>query len=93
MNYLFDLKDMAQHRHRGRLPSLGPEGYAGLLPFYLGSMMSYKHLCMIFGITLTVCSHAINWMLKKTVRVLRGHPLARVHFPNREKMREYAALV
>ena len=47
---------------------------------------------MIFGLTPTVCSRAINWMLKKTVQALRGHPLARVQFPNREKMREYAAL-
>jgi hypothetical protein len=93
MDYLFDLEDMAQHRPCGRPPSLGPEGFVGLLFFYLGSMMSYKHLCMIFGLTPTVCSGAINWMLKKTVRALRGHPLVRVKFPTREKMREYAALV
>jgi hypothetical protein len=48
---------------------------------------------MIFGITPSTCSHAINWMLKKTVRALREHLFARVQFPNREKMREYAAQV
>ena len=32
-------------------------------------------------------------MLKKTVRALRAHPFARVQFPGREKMREYAAMV
>ena len=48
---------------------------------------------MIFGLTQTICSHVINWMLKKTVQALRGHPLARVKFPTREKMREYAAMV
>jgi hypothetical protein len=29
-------------------------------------------------------------MLKKTVPALRDHPFARVKFPNREMMREYA---
>ena len=93
MDYLFDLEDMARHRHHGQPPLLGPAGYVGLLLFYLGSTMSYKHLCMIFGLTPTVCGRTINWMLRKTVRALRGHPLARVRFPNRDKMREYAALV
>ena len=32
-------------------------------------------------------------MLKKIVRPLRDHPFARVKFPDREKMREYAAMV
>ena len=55
--------------------------------------MNYKHLFMIFGITPSVCSRAINQMLKKTVRALRAHPIARVEFPTPEKMREYAAMV
>jgi hypothetical protein len=55
--------------------------------------MNYKHLCLIFGITPTVCSHLVNWMLKKVVRLFRGHPFARVNFPNREKMREYTDMV
>ncbi len=93
MDYLFDLEDMAQHRRHGRPPSLGPVGYVRLLLFYLGSTMSYKHLCMIFGLTPTVCGRTINWMLRKTVQALSGHPLAKVRFPDRDKMREYAALV
>jgi hypothetical protein len=48
---------------------------------------------MIFGITPSVCNRAIKWMLKKTVRALRAHPFARVQFPSREKIREYAAMV
>ncbi len=80
-------------RRRGRPRSLFPDGYLGLLLFYLGSSMNYKHLCIIFGITPSVCSRAINWMLKKTVRALRVHPFARIQFPSREKMREYAAMV
>jgi hypothetical protein len=55
--------------------------------------MTYKHLCLIFSITPTVCSRSVNWMLKKVVRLLRGHPFARVKFPNREKMREFANMV
>ncbi len=55
--------------------------------------MNYKNLCLIFGITLSVCSCSVNWMLKKVVRLLRGHPFARVNFPNGEKMREYANMV
>jgi hypothetical protein len=55
--------------------------------------MTYKHLCLIFGITLAFCSCLVNWMLKKVVRLLKGHPFARVKFPNREKMREYADMV
>ena len=48
MDYLFDLEDMARYCRRGRPPSLGPTGCVRLLLFYLGSTMSYKHLCMIF---------------------------------------------
>jgi hypothetical protein len=74
-------------------PVLSPEGYLGLLLFYLGSTMTYKRLCLIFGITPTVSSHLVNWMLKKVVRLLQGHPFARVNFPNGEKMREFANMV
>jgi hypothetical protein len=55
--------------------------------------MTYKHLCFIFGITLSVCSRSVNRLLKKVVGLLRGHPFARVKFPNGEKMREYANMV
>jgi hypothetical protein len=55
--------------------------------------MTNKHLCLIFGTTPSVCSRAINWMLKKIVWPLRDHPFARVKFHDREKMREYAAMV
>ncbi len=78
------------HRHPCLL---SPEGYLGLLLFYLGSRINYKHLCLIFGITLSVCSCLVNWMLKKVVRLLRGHPIARVMFPNGDKMRGFASMV
>ncbi len=89
MDHVFDLEALARHCC-GHPHLLDPEGYLGLLLFYLGSTMNYKQLCLIFGITLSVSSHGINWMLKKIVRALRDHPFARVKFPDREKMREYA---
>ncbi len=96
LDYVFDLEEITHHRARGRPCLLSPEGYLGLLMFYLGSTMStmtYKHLCLIFGITPTVCSRLMNWMLKKVVWLLRGHPFVRVKFPNGEKMREFANMV
>ncbi len=86
LDYVFDLEEVTHQRSHGRPCLLSPEGYLGLL-FYLGSTMTYKHLCFIFCITPTVCSHSVNWMLKKVVRLLMGHPFVRVKFPNGEKMR------
>ncbi len=84
-DYLFDVEDIAQHCCHGCPCSLNPDGYLGLLLFYLGSMMNCKHLCMIFGITPSICSRAINLMLKQTVCALRAHPFARVQFQTQKK--------
>ena len=65
LDYIFDLGAIVRHRRRGRPRSLGPDGYLGLLLFYLGSTMTIKHLCLIFGITPSVCGRAINSMLKR----------------------------
>ena len=75
MEYIFDLDELTPRR-RGRPRLLGPDGYLGLVLFYMGSTMTNKHLCLIFGTTPSVCSRAINWMLKKIVRALRDHPFA-----------------
>ncbi len=69
---------------------MGADGYLGLFLFYLGSTMQYKHLCLIFGLTPTVCGKAINWMLRRSVRLLADHPFAKVEFPDDVKMREFA---
>ena len=92
---LFDLQVIARLRgHRsGRPRSLGHEGYLGLLLFYFGSTMSYKHLCLIFGITPSVCSRVIREMLRLVVRRLSDHPIARVRFPDRPKMQQFAEMV
>jgi hypothetical protein len=55
--------------------------------------MQYKHLCLIFGCTLSVCGHAINWMLLRMVRLLNDHPFAKVKFPDNVKTREYADMI
>ncbi len=93
LDYVFDLEEITHPRVRGHPRLLSPEGYLGLLLFYLGSTMTCKHLCLIFGITPTVCSRSVNWMMKTVVRLLRGHPFMRVKFPNGEKMREFAGMV
>ena len=93
LEYIFDLDAIVRCRRRGRPRSLRPDGYLGLLLFYLGSMMTDKYLCLIFGITPSVCNRAINSMLKRIVRKLRTHPMARIKFPNIQKMAEFAAMV
>jgi hypothetical protein len=77
MEHVFDLEALARCC-RGRPCLLGPEGYLGFLLPYLGSTMNYKHLCLIFGITPSVCSRGINQMLKKIVRALTDHPFAQI---------------
>jgi len=49
LDYIFDVEDIFLHRRRGRPCSMGPDGYLGLLLFYLGSTMNNKHLCLILG--------------------------------------------
>ncbi len=41
LEYLFDADKIVPHRSHGRPCSLGPDGYLGLLLFYLGSTMHY----------------------------------------------------
>ena len=49
-----------RRRCRGRPWSLPPDGMLGLLLCYLGSQMTMKWLCLIFGITPTPCSHILK---------------------------------
>ncbi len=93
LEYLFDNDEIFPHRRCGQPCSTGPDGYLDLLLFYLGSTMNYKHLCLIFGLTPSVCSRTINWMLGRRVRLLNDHPFAKVKFPDNAKMREYANMV
>jgi hypothetical protein len=69
LDYLFDLEDILYPCScRCRRPlSLSPNKYLGLLLFYLGSKMQYRHLCLIFGVTPSVCCRGINMMLRRMV--------------------------
>ena len=82
-----------RRRRRGRRWSLSAEGQLGLLLFYVGSTMPYKHLCLLFGITPSACSRIVNKMLNRVVRNLRFHPHARVKFPNNAKMQQFASMI
>ncbi len=55
--------------------------------------MHYKHLCLLFGITPSVCARVINTMLKRVVRKLRYHPIARIKFLDAVAMRKFADMV
>jgi hypothetical protein len=85
LDYIFDVEDIVLCLRCGRPCSMGPDRYLGLLLFYLGSTMNNKHLCLIFGLTLSVCSHTINWMLQKRVRLLNDNPFAKVNSPAMQK--------
>jgi hypothetical protein len=72
---------------------MDPNADLGLFLFFIGSTMGYKHLCLIFGCTPTVCSRVLNKMLKLVVKNLKRHPLARVCFTNTEQLEYYAQLI
>jgi hypothetical protein len=67
-----------------------PTAQLSLYLIYIGSTMGIKHLCLIFGITPTVCSRVINQMMLLVVQRLNRHPLAMVKFPDAEKMKNFA---
>jgi hypothetical protein len=78
------------HRqHRGRPWLLLPDGMLGLLLCYLGSQMTIKWLCLIFGITPTPCSCILKKKNRMTVKQLRFHLLARIKFPEKQKMHRF----
>ena len=81
------------HRRKGRQWSLPPDGQLGLLLFYLGSAMTTKFLCLLFGITPSAFSRILHNMLRMAVRRLWNNPLARVQFPNEEKMQQFADMI
>jgi hypothetical protein len=91
LNVLFP--DNQQPKKAGRPPLMDPTAQLGLYLFYIGSTMGIKHLCLIFGITPSVCSRTIRAMLLLVVRKLFRHPLAMVHFPDADKMAMFARLI
>ncbi len=80
--------------HRtGRPHSLSPSAELGLFLFYIGSTMTLKHLCLIFGTTPAVCSRSLKKMLKAIPCALRRHQFAKVEFPDERKMVEWAQMI
>jgi hypothetical protein len=65
----------------------------GLMLCYLGSQMTIKWLCLIFGITPSPCSRILKKILRMTVKRLRNYLLARISFPDEQKMRVYAEMI
>ena len=78
---------------RGRPELLDCAAQLGLYLFFIGSTMGIKHLCLIFGVVPSCCSDVINKMLWLVVKKLRNHPLAKVRFPNAEKVASFALLI
>jgi hypothetical protein len=74
----------------GRPELLDPIAQLGLYLFFIGSTMGIKHLCLIFGVTPMRCSVVINKMMQLVVKKLKSHPLAKVKFPDKEKMARFA---
>jgi hypothetical protein len=90
---LFDILFMdghPQHYRGGSPPLMDPIAQLGLYLFFAGSTMGIKHLCLIFGVTPSVCPHTITIMLSLVVKKLKRHPLARAQFPNVDQMASFA---
>ena len=77
-------------RKRGRPQLLNPDAQLGLLLFYIGSTMGIKWICMLFGITPSTRSQLINAMMIRACNKLEVHPMARVQFPDKNKMAQFA---
>ena len=71
---------------RGRPCLLDNSDQVGLFLLFLNSKMSYKHLCMIFGVCPSAVSEIIEKMLTLVNRRLRRHPAARICFPSQDAM-------
>jgi hypothetical protein len=91
--YLFDLEDITHHCCRERPCFLRPDGYLGLLLFYLGNTIYAKHLCLILEIISFACGQVIWLMLNKVVKLLQDHPFAWFKFSDEAKMRQFADMV
>jgi hypothetical protein len=77
-------------RKRGRPTSLDKRGQLGLYMFYLGSRMSLKHLCLLFGVTPSVASVLLDKMERLVYEKLKNHPQCHISLPTKLKMKEYA---
>jgi len=79
-----------QMQRTGRPQLMHPTAQLGLYLFIIGSTVGNKQLCLIFGITPTVCSRVINKMMILVVQKLKRHLFAQVRFLDEEKMARFA---
>jgi hypothetical protein len=94
LNTLFTGKNQVPNVLRmGRPDLLDPVAQLGLYLFFIGSTMGMQHLCLIFGVMLTRCSDIMNKMIQLIVKKLKNYPLAKVKFPDEEKMAYFAQLI
>ena len=77
-------------RHRGRPWTLPPDGMLGLLLCYLGSQMTMKWLCLIFGITPSPCCR-IFCCNPRCLRVRRAAGAVALPLPSPQRRRQCAA--
>lgn len=79
--------------NRGRPPDISESTQLGLYLMYIGSKMSVKHLCLIFGVVPSTCSRVITRMLYVVVASLSENILASVNWPTAAKMAEFSELI
>ena len=79
-----------RRRRRGRPWSLPPDGMLGLLLCYLGSQMTMKWLCLIFGITPSPCCR-IFCCNPRCLRVRRAAGAVALPLPSPHRRRQCAA--
>lgn len=77
----------------GRPSSLDNQGKLGLYLFYLGSRMSVKHLCLIFGVVPSVACKYINEMIKLVPSRLSSNARAAILYPDEDQKQQWAAMV
>ena len=71
-------------RKRGRPMLLDEPAQLGLLLYFLGSPMHYKHICQLFGIVPSTASTCINNMLRLVCEKLKNHPYSKIKLPNEQ---------
>ena len=59
----------------------------------MGSMMTYKHISLIFGITPSSLSRVIRYMLQIVIKQLKKHPEAEIRWPNERKMARFSTMI
>ena len=81
------------YRKRGRPPILDSFGQLGLYLFFVGSTMSTKFICLIFGIIPSSANSIIDKMRKLICEKLSDHHSSKVTWPTTEEMEVWASLI